>query len=691
MAAMRLAVKLALLVVVSGSDVSPVQKVVELLEECKAKVQKDLDAESKEMEEYTTFCDDTMKDKAYAIKTADSQIADLSGDIEDATASIAELEDEITTVGTEIAGKEKELHEATTVRKTAHEAFVASEKEMVASVDELMRAVAELKQGMAFVQTDGKDSKKLEPALRALSQIVEAGSIDASSKKKLQSFLQAQQEDGEDEDLSMTAPKAEAFESQSGGILKTVEDMQEKAEDTLSELRKKETQEQHSSEMISSGLEDELEHGKAKLASAISNKAGATEAKGQAEAELVEIKKTKAADEEYSATLSTECQQAAVAWEERLKSAKEEMGAIDKAREILVSGVKAFVQISAKTSRIARSDDDDDDDEKTSMARAHVTDLLRKLGQKHHSFALAQLASMAGSDPLAKIRSLVEDMIAKLLKEAEEEATHEAFCQEEMGKSKQSKDDKTAKSDKYQNRIEKAESSIAMLTEGIKTLEAELAEIDRTQAEATTLRGEEKAEYDQASKDFRDSAEAVAKAIEVLKNYYEGAALVQVSSRASVAVKAAQPSFGEAKGDTAHTIISVLEMAEEDFTRLLAETESKEEEAVKVYEKLTQENKVAKSSKEAESKAKASEVKSLTVELENAKEDKASTDAELDAVLAYLEKLKPECESKAMSYAEKKAAREAEIAGLKDALGLLSGDGLAFVQKGRRLRAGRRA
>merc|ERR1719316_2334798 len=260
-----------------------------------------------------------------------------------------------------------------------------------------------------------------------------------------------------------------------------------------------------------------------------------------------------------------------------------------------------------------------------------------------------------------------------------------------MGKSKQSKDDKTAKSDKYQNRIEKAESSIAMLTEGIKTLETELAEIDRTQAEATTIRNEEKADYDKASKDFRDSAEAVAKAIEVLKNYYEGAALVQVSSRASVAVKAAQPSFGEAKGDTAHTIISVLEMAEEDFTRLLAETESKEEEAVKVYEKLTQENKVAKSSKEAESKAKASEVKSLTVELENAKEDKASTDAELDAVLEYLEKLKPECESKAMSYAEKKAAREAEIAGLKDALGLLSGDGLAFVQKGRRLRATRRA
>merc|ERR1719163_1773250 len=215
----------------------------------------------------------------------------------------------------------------------------------------------------------------------------------------------------------------------------------------------------------------------------------------------------------------------------------------------------------------------------TSAARTQAANLLRKLGREHHSFALAQLASMAESDPLVKIRGLVEDMIAKLLKEAQQEATHENFCQEAMAKSKKSKEDKTVKSEKYQNRIEKAESTIALLTEGIKTLETEIAEIDRTQSEATTIRTEEKAEYDKASKDFRDSAEAVARAIEVLKNYYEGASLVEVSSRSSVASKASQPEFGGAKGDTAHTIISVLEMSEEDFTRLLAETESEEEEA----------------------------------------------------------------------------------------------------------------
>merc|ERR1719420_11241 len=174
--------------------------------------------------------------------------------------------------------------------------------------------------------------------------------------------------------------------------------------------------------------------------------------------------------------------------------------------------------------------------------------------------------------------------------------------------------------DKLQTRIDGATSTIATLTEDIKTLEAEIAEIDSSQAEATKIRTSEHEDYSKASKDFKDSAEAVAKAIEVLKNFYEGA-LIQVSASSSVMSKTKQPEFGGAKSDIASTIISVLEMAEEDFTTLLAEAEATEDEAAKAYEKLTDENKVSKAEKETEAKGKASEVKSLTVQLGHSKED----------------------------------------------------------------------
>merc|ERR1719158_1793324 len=94
------------------------------------------------------------------------------------------------------------------------------------------------------------------------------------------------------------------------------------------------------------------------------------------------------------------------------------------------------------------------------------------------------------------------------------------------------------------------------------------------------------------------------------------------------------------------------------------------------------ENKISKATKTAEAKGAESEKKSVTNSLEMSKEDQASTSKELDAVNAYIDKLRPECESKVMSYEEKKAAREAEIQGLKDALEILSGKGIALAQTG---------
>merc|ERR1719486_1230315 len=99
-------------------------------------------------------------------------------------------------------------------------------------------------------------------------------------------------------------------------------------------------------------------------------------------------------------------------------------------------------------------------------------------------------------------------------------------------------------------------------------------------------------------------------------------------------------------------------------------------------------SKASKAAKEAEVKASFSEIKSLTVTLEDNGEDKGMTQKELDAVLEYIDKLKPQCEEKVMSYAEKKARREAEIAGLKEALEILAG-GIALVQTQGSLRVAR--
>jgi chromosome segregation ATPase len=298
--------------------------------------------------------------------------------------------------------------------------------------------------------------------------------------------------------------------------------------------------------------------------------------------------------------------------------------------------------------------------------------VLSTLAKEVHSYELVQIAARARSDPFGKIRGLIEDMIAKLTKEAAEEADQKSFCDEEIGESKAKQADLSGKLDKTSARIQKAEAGKAKLLEEIKTLGSEIAEMDAGEAEATKVRQEEHKEYLKASSDFKDSAAAVAKAIDVLSEYYNKAAFVQV--------RVGQPEFGGASSDVGSTITSVLEVAESDFTQLLAEAEADESSAQTAYDKLTQENAVTRATKQGDVKGKTNEVKQLEVAIGNYKENHATTSDELDAVLKYLDKLKPQCETKVMSYSERKARREQEINGLKEALTILSGESLLQVK-----------
>merc|ERR1719420_2864473 len=650
------------------------------------------------MEEYMQYCDDQATDKGNAIKTATRQIQDLQATIEQSGAIIVEMTDEIATLGTSIATKEKELSEATGIRKGEHEDFKATEKDLVESVDQLGGAIIQVKKGMSLAQGKGlrmqaaMPAKQMKKLVATLGTVVESALLTGQQRKSLRSFLQESQKDREDdsEDLSLKSslrqPQAKevAYESKSGGIMDILEETKDKAEVELSDARKAEMEAAHEFAMVKQSLENEISTMKEKLAECQAQKSSSEEAKAAAEGEMTETEKSKAIDKETLDTLKSDCQGKAVEWEERLKSAKGEMGALDKAKEILQSGVKAFIQVSVKRSSRSLhdpfmsldSEDDDDDDD----VRSKVVDKLRKLGRKFNSFSLAQVANRAKSDPFTKIRGLIEEMIAKLLAEQQAEANQKAFCDEEMGKSKKALEIKTAKLGKLTARIDEGESRKVQLLEEIKNLESELAEIDRSQAEATELRTKEHSEFLKAQADYQSSEDACAKAVEVLKEYYSGSALLQIkTSLRRTSLRDDQPEFGSANKDAGGSIIEFLEYAEEDFARLLAEVEGAEDKAAEAFEKLSTENKVSKATKTAEAKAKNSEVKSLTKTLTDNGEDKAGLEEELSAVNMYIEKLKPQCESKAMSAGEKIAAKKAEIEGLKEALSILEGKSV-FLQ-----------
>merc|ERR1719395_523992 len=101
---------------------------------------------------------------------------------------------------------------------------------------------------------------------------------------------------------------------------------------------------------------------------------------------------------------------------------------------------------------------------------------------------------------------------------------------------------------------------------------------------------------------------------------------------------------------------------------------------------------MSKAMKEQDVKYKTKEAAGLDKSIAEAKSDLAGAQSEMDAVMEYLGKLSEQCVAKAEPYEERKARREAEIEGLKEALEILEGEAVLIQQttKGKKGRHGLR-
>jgi len=299
---------------------------------------------------------------------------------------------------------------------------------------------------------------------------------------------------------------------------------------------------------------------------------------------------------------------------------------------------------------------------------------VRDLARKQGSSALAQLASRMAqamrshtADPFAKVKSLIKDMIEKLLSDAQADATEHAFCTKEMAETEAKKSEKEASIEKLNTKIDSMSAKSANLKEQVAELEKELAALAKSQAEADGLRAEEKAAYDTNSAEMEKGVKGVQLALKVLNEYYakEG--------------KSHSSADGAGSG-----IIGLLEVVESDFSKGLAEMNAAESSAVSEYEQLSKANDIEKATKSQSVKYKTKEFKGLDKSVTETSGDKSTEQQELDAVLDYYKGLKGRCVAKAETHAERTARREAEIAGLKEAMSILSGEAVLLQRQAKK-------
>merc|ERR1719191_2202643 len=165
----------------------------------------------------------------------------------------------------------------------------------------------------------------------------------------------------------------------------------------------------------------------------------------------------------------------------------------------------------------------------------------------------------------------------------------------------------------------------------------------------------------------------------ILRDYYGGAA----SAAFVQGAQPAKPELFKAAAGAGGSIIDILEVCESDFASNLAKEEKEESDAQTEYDKVTQENAVTKTLKIQDVKYKTQEFTGLDKAISDMSSDLATEKTELAAVMEYYGKVKDRCIAVPETYEERKARREAEIAGLKEALNILETE-TALMQRGKR-------
>lgn len=211
--------------------------------------------------------------------------------------------------------------------------------------------------------------------------------------------------------------------------------------------------------------------------------------------------------------------------------------------------------------------------------------------------------------------------------------------------------------------IDQASARSAALKGEVAELQKALASLAASQAEMNKIRQEANADYVKNKADMEQGIQGVKLALKLLREYYAS------DGKAHSAAEGAGSS-----------IIGLLEVCESDFTKALAEIENAEESAKAEFDETSKANEIEKAAREQDVNYKTRESASLDKAVSETSADREGVQEELDAVMQYLTSLQKRCTAKAETYAERKRRRDAELAGLKEALSILEGEA-ALVQK----------
>merc|ERR550532_1614770 len=213
--------------------------------------------------------------------------------------------------------------------------------------------------------------------------------------------------------------------------------------------------------------------------------------------------------------LKEKCQMTDKEWEERQKTRQLEMEAVSKALAVL-SGDDAH-DLFTRTFNPALLQEAAAE---MSQRRAIASAVLSRVAAKAQNPKLATLAYRVKLDAFTRVKKMIDEMIAQLLKEKEDEIKHKYFCVDEFNANQMETETKEREKKDLIAHIEELEATINALAEAIATLKSEIAEMQVQLKRAGEDREKQNKEFQLTVADQRETQKLLKAALVVLQDFY---------------------------------------------------------------------------------------------------------------------------------------------------------------------------
>lgn len=643
------------------SNVTPLSKVLQLLDKLYAAGVEEKHGEEVGFTKFREWCQSTMAATSKNVGDAASDIEQFKADMAKAEADAEELAGAVEDLEASITKKTKESEEAKQLRERERKTYAATHLDLEASIDAVGRAIRILK-------------AKSDDVPQSLAQVQNSPSIPEEAQSIISGFLETQRG---------AAPEPNAYEFQSKTVVDLLQDLHGKFKSQKQTLEKEETSKRHSYELLNQQLTDDLKVANTAAREKTAAKARRLQDMSAAEVSLKQEEAGRTEDKKKYADTRTECKRKSEIFEKNQVTRSDELKAMRSAINILRSAVvkaaehsSSLQQDGSRQGLLVQLSDKSKNPLTRSEVREKAVMMLQNAAKQSGSKYLALVATHLKSDPFAKVRRMIQELLDKLLTEASAEADKKSYCDAELGKSKLTREKQQSEVERLTASIEQKSADSAQAAAKLQDLSSAVTELRREQKAATEMRRSEKARNTRTIKEAKQASLAVQKAIEVLKSFYgkaaEDSSLLQADDVGEDMLQEATGAPYAGMQSQKDGVLGLLEVIVSDFARLDTTTSAAEDQAQKDYEQFLAESSKDMAVKEAEIAHTENDKRVTDGMVQDLKEELELTQAELATTTSYEDKLKSECRQPGDSYEERKARRKEDIAALKEALEMLS-------------------